>query len=404
MNGISNKAWVCAIVHLEIVDFSKKTESEQAEIKNQLNNLINHAVIDIAHNNRAILNVADGAVIACIGALEDALEDALLISLTIRDEILENNSLSSTPLYVRFGINLGAAQVSNDVNGKPSIVGESIDEAQRIMSFAKPNQILVSRPYYEMTAKLSQEISQMFEHHDLHANEQNIYAVISVSRPYYEITSKLSQEISQLYEYHDMQVNEQDINVVRVLKDLAASEESPSIPINHSQPEKWQSITNKINWNYVPLSLLIFVTLFVLAKLVSTPTEPTITLVQPALKAPPATPVTNLPVKSNDDFLLPNESLEKPSPQVSSDETKLVEKKIAQKKVKQKVAQKKARNKSADETKTETPRKNAEKPTVSKVEKGAEKDKSGWEAFKDSVKQGSQRQCSQAEIAMNQCR
>ena len=367
MNDISNKAWVCAIVHLEIIDFSKKTDSEQAEIKNQLNNLINHAVIDIAHNNRAILNVADGAVIACIGALEDALEDALLISLTIRDEILENNSLSSTPFYVRFGINLGAAQVSSDVNGKPSIVGESIDEAQRIMSFAKPNQILVSRPYYEMTSKLSQETSQMFEYHDMHANEQ-------------------------------------DINAVRVPKDPAALEESPSIPTNNSQPEKWQSIISKINWNYVPLSLLIFVTLFVLAKLVSTPTEPTITLVQPALKEPPASSVTYLPAKSDDDFLLPNESLEKPSPQVSSGETKLVEKKIAQKKVKQKVAQKKARNKPADETKTETPTKNAAKPAVSKVEKGAEKDKSGWEAFKDSVKQGSQRQCSQAEIAMNQCR
>lgn len=367
MNDISNKASICAIVHLEVIDFSKKTDSEQAEIKNQLNNLINHAVIDIAHNDRAILNVADGTVIACIGPLENALEDALLISLTIRDEILENNSLGSTPLYVRFGINLGSARVSSDVNGKPSIVGESIDEAQRIMSFAKPNQILVSRPYYEMTSKLSQEISQMFEYHDMHANEQDIYSV-------------------------------------RLLKDLAAIEESPSIPTDNSQPEKWQSIISKINWNYVPLSLLVFVALFVLAKLVSTPAEPTITLVQPALIEPPASSATNLPAQSNDVFLLPNESLEKPSPQVRSSETKLVEKKIIQKKVEKKIVQKKSKQKSAADIKTETPTNTAAKPVVSKVEKGAEKDKSGWESFKDSVKQGADRQCSQAEIAMNQCR
>ena len=383
MNDISNKASICAIVHLEIIDFSKKTDSEQAEIKNQLNYLVNRAVIDIAHNNRAILNVADGTVIACIGPLEDALEDALLISLTIRDEILENNSLSSAPLYVRFGINLGSAQVSSDVNGKPSIVGESIDEAQRIMSFAKPNQILVSRPYYEMTSKLSQEVSQMFEYHDMHANEQDIYSV-------------------------------------RPLKHPATVEESQPISINNSQPENKQSFISKINWNYVPLSLLVFVALFVLAKLVSTPTEPTITLVQPALTASPASSVTNLPAKSNDVFLLPNESLEKPSPQVSSGETKLVEKKLVeknlaeknlvQKKVKQKVAQKKARNKSSADTITTPPTNTAAKPTVSKVEKAAEKnksaekEKSGWDAFKDSVKKGTDRQCSQAEIAMNQCR
>ena len=373
MNDISNKASICAIVHLEIIDFSKKTVSEQAEIKNQLNHLINHAVIDIAHNNRTILNVADGTVIACIGPLEDALEDALLISLTIRDEILENNSLSSTPLYVRFGINLGAAQVSSDVNGKPSIVGESIDEAQRIMSFAKPNQILVSRPYYEMTSKLSQEISQMFEYHDMHANEQEIYSV-------------------------------------RLLKDLATIEESQPISTNNSQPENKHSIIRKINWNYVPLSLLVFVALFVLIKLVSTPTEPIITFVQPALTAltePPASAVTNLPAKSNDVFLLPNESLEKASPQVGSDETKLDEKKIVQKKVKQKSA---AETKTETKTETETPTNTLEKPVASKVDKAAEEDKSAeegksaWEAFKDSVKQGNDRQCSQAEIAMNQCR
>ena len=375
MNDISNKASICAIVHLEIIDFSKKTVSEQAEIKNQLNNLINHAVIDIAHNNRAILNVADGTVIACIGPLEDALEDALLISLTIRDEILENNSLSSTPLYVRFGINLGSAQVSSDVNGKPSIVGESIDEAQRIMSFAKPNQILVSRPYYEMTSKLSQEISQMFEYHDMHANEQDIYSV-------------------------------------RPLKHLAAVEESQPISTNNSQPENKHSIISKINWNYVPLSLLVFVALFVLTKLVSTPTEPIITFVQPALTAltePPASAVTNLPAKSNDVFLLPNESLEKASPQVGSGETKLVEKKIVQKKVKQKSAAE-TKTETKTETETETPTNTVEKPVASKVDKAAEEDKSAeegksaWEAFKDSVKQGNDRQCSQAEIAMNQCR
>ena len=370
MNDTSTKASICAIVHLEVIDFSKKIDAEQAEIKNQLNHLINHAVIDIAHNNRAILNVADGTVIACIGPLEDALEDALLISLTIRDEILENNSLSSNPLYVRFGINLGAAQVSSDVNVKPSIVGESIDEAQRIMSFAKPNQILVSRPYYEMASKLSQEISQMFEYHDMHANEQDIYSV-------------------------------------RLLKDLATIEESSSIPTDNSQPAKWQSIISKINWNYVPpnlliLGLLVFLALFVLVKLVSTPTVPTvptITLVQPALKVPPANAVTNLPSKSNDNFLLPNESLEKPSPQVSLGETKPV-----QKKANKKIAQKKAIPKPVAEIKTKTSINTAEKPLVSKVEKGAEKDKTGWEAFKDSVKQGADRPCSQAEIAMNQCR
>ena len=386
MSDISNKASICSIVHLEIIDFSKKTDAEQAEIKNKLNHLINHAVIDIAHNNRAILNVADGTLIACIGPLEAALEDALLISQIIRDEILESNSLDLTPLYVRFGINLGTMQAPSGLNGKLSIVGESIVEAKRMMSFAKPNQILVSRPYYEMASELSQEISQLFEYHDMHANEQDIYAV-------------------------------------RPLKDFAAIEETPPISTNNSPSQNKQSIISNINWSYVPLSLLVLVALFVLVKLLSAPAEPTIIFVQPALKEPPASLANNLPIKSEDKFLLPNESLEKTLPQASSAENETVEKKLiektpvqnktvqtkpAEKKVKKKIVQKQAKNKSASEikteTKTETSRNAASKPVASKEDKEVEKDKTGWETFKDSVKQGTNRPCSQAEIAMNQCR
>ena len=391
MSDISNKASICSIVHLEIIDFSKKTEAEQAEIKNKLNHLINRAVIDIAYNNRAILNVADGTLIACIGPLEAALEDALLISQIIRDEILESNSLDLTPLYVRFGINLGTMQAPSELNGKLSIVGESIVEAKRMMSFAKPNQILVSRPYYEMASELSQEISQLFEYHDMHATEQDIYAV-------------------------------------RPLKDFAAIEETPPISTNNSPSQNKQSIISNINWSYVPLSLLVLVALFVLVKLLSAPTEPTIIFVQPALKEPPASLAKNLPAKSEDKFLLPNESLEKSLPQASSAENETVEKKLiektpvlnktvqtkpiqtkpAEKKIKKKIVQKQAKNKPAaeikTETKTETPANTASKPVASKEDKDVEKDKTGWETFKESVKQGTNRPCSQAEIAMNQCR
>ena len=391
MINVSNKASICAIVHLEIIDFSKKTEAEQAEIKNKLNHLINRAVIDIAYNNRAILNVADGTLIACIGPLEAALEDALLISQIIRDEILESNSLDLTPLYVRFGINLGTMQAPSELNGKLSIVGESIVEAKRMMSFAKPNQILVSRPYYEMASELSQEISQLFEYHDMHATEQDIYAV-------------------------------------RPLKDFAAIEETPPISTNNSPSQNKQSIISNINWSYVPLSLLVLVALFVLVKLLSAPTEPTIIFVQPALKEPPASLAKNLPAKSEDKFLLPNESLEKTLPQASSAENETVEKKLiektpvlnktvqtkpiqtkpAEKKIKKKIVQKQAKNKPAaeikTETKTETPANTASKPVASKEDKDVEKDKTGWETFKESVKQGTNRPCSQAEIAMNQCR
>ncbi len=332
MNDRINKPAICSIVSLDIIDYSKKTDSEQVEIKNKLNSLINHAVMDIVQDERTIRDTSDGAAIACNGQLEDALEDALFISLTIRDEILKENTHSSMPLYVRIGINLGSVRVVNDINGQQNIVGDGIDVARQIMSFAKPNQILVSRSYYEVTSKLSQEIAQMFEYHDMHAHEHEIYAV-------------------------------------RLLKDHAAIEEFPSISTDNLQPSKWQLIAGKVNWKYTVISLLVIVALYVLVKLVSTPSEPMITLEQP--QPPVAT---------------------------QAEPKEMTHVKNAASKAKKSVP------KSGTTNQTETkPKPDETKQTASKPDES--KDKSIWDKFKDTVKQGTtQHQCTQAEIAMGQCR
>lgn len=362
MTDRANKTSICSIVSLDIVDFSKKTDAEQIEIKNQLNDLINHAVVDIAQDDRTIMDTSDGAAIACNGALEDALEDALFISLTIRDQILKNNNQGSTPLYVRFGINLGSVRASNGNNNQPNITGEGLDEAQRIMSFAKPNQILVSRAYYEVVSKLSQEISQMFEYNDMHAHEHEVYSV-------------------------------------RILKDQL-EEESQPIMANNSQPGNWQSIASRINLKYAVLSLMVLAGLFVLAKLASTPTEPTIILEKPAVAETPAPTPSTMTAKPANDGLLPTETVEIAPPKEEP--------------VKANTVQNKTNNKPGKKTETPTKAvtkaeasddgKDAEKLAGAKVENKSDKEKSGWQTFTESIKQGSERKCTQAEIALGQCR
>ncbi len=369
MNDKMNKTSICSVVCLDIIDFSKKTDAEQIEIKNQLDSVVGLAVIDIPQNDRTIMDTDSGAAIACSGPLEDALEDALFISITIRDEILKNNIHSSTPLYVQIGINLGSVLVLNGAKTQPSIVGEGIDEAQRIMSFANPNQILVSRVYYDMASKLTQEITQMFEKYDMHAHEHDVYAV-------------------------------------RLLKE-AAAEDSPSISLDGS--EAAQSIASKINWTYAAFGLLVIAAFFVLAKLVITPTEPTITLVQPPVieKQPVVEEATTKPETKLTAEPTPVAEPARTAAPVVEDEPK-----------KAKVVQRKPQQKATVETKTTTsktekpaasaaenkaPANTAAKHVESKTEKNAAKEKSGWQTFKDSVTTGAERKCSQAEISMNQC-
>ncbi len=338
MNDEKNKTSIWSVVALDIIDYSKKTGAEQLELKKILDGFIHHAVIDIAQDDRLIVDTVSGAVIICSGPLEDALEDALFISITIRDEILNNNMHGTTPLYVQFGIHLGAARVV-----KNSTVGEGVDEAKRIMSFAKPNQILVSNVYFEMASKLTQEMAQMFEKYEMHAHEHDVYSV-------------------------------------RLLKEAATEE--PLIPAaDHVTPAKWQSITAQANWTYIALSLLVLAAFFALAKTVVTPVEPIITVEQPVVAEPPA--ATELTVEPNPP---------------SAKEVEAA--KVVQKKSKQDATVK------AEES-TNNPEQSAEntnaKTAESRAEKGDSKVESTWESLKDSVKKGTKRECTQAEIAMNQC-
>ena len=172
-----NKTSICSVVFIDIIDYSKKAVADQIAEKECFNALLTEAIKDVAQNDRIIIDTGDGAAIALMGAPEEA----LFVTLTIRDGILRQNKENGMRLLVRTGINLGPVRVVIDINGMPNIIGDGINVAQRIMSFAEPNQILVSRSYYEVTSRLTDEITRMFAYsgvkQDKHVREHEVYVI-----------------------------------------------------------------------------------------------------------------------------------------------------------------------------------------------------------------------------------
>lgn len=353
MHSRINKTSICCIVFLDIIDYSKKPDFEQIEVKSQFNDLINHSLENVAQTDRIILDTGDGAAIAYMGSPEDA----LFMAMSIRDGVIRSNTRSTTPLYVRFGINLGPVRVVSDINGHPNLIGDGINVAQRIMNFAKPNQILVSRSYYEVTSRLTQEISQMFDY------------------------SGVKQ---------DKHVREHEIYSVRLLKDTESAEVQQAISMDEPPPPERMAFLKKINWNYVAYSLLILVVLFVLAKLVSTPTVPT----EPAIASarPPLFPKSIRPAT------LPAGSAKNTLTQENSSQDNASQEKMTQEELaKSKLAKKADKNQSELGAQSDT----SGKDTSSKSKSQG---KFGWDIFTNSVKQGHSQKCTQAEISMGQCK
>ena len=165
----SGRTLVCSVVFLDIAEYSKKPVAEQLQLKQSFNGILASALEQVPLRDRIILDTGDGAAIAFIGDPEDALFSAM----SIRD--------SAGALPVRLGINLGPVRLLKDLNGQMNIIGDGINVAQRIMGFARPGQLLVSRSFYEVVSRLSRDYEKLFFHEgsrtDKHVRAHEVYSV-----------------------------------------------------------------------------------------------------------------------------------------------------------------------------------------------------------------------------------
>lgn len=151
-------------------------------MKDRFTALLSEALKDVAVDQRIILDTGDGAAISFLGDPEDA----LFVSMHMRDFLQRalvdaDEATIANELGLRIGINLGPVKLIRDINGQPNIVGDGINVAQRIMSFAQPAQIVVSRSYYDVVSVISDEYAKLFQYEgsrtDKHVREHEIYIV-----------------------------------------------------------------------------------------------------------------------------------------------------------------------------------------------------------------------------------
>jgi class 3 adenylate cyclase len=169
-----SRTLVCSIVFLDIVDYSTKSVAEQLLQKQAFNKLLSTALYNVAPRDRVVLDTGDGAGITFLGDPEDALFVAMSLRATARAE-------ATGAIAVRIGINLGPVRLVKDINGQMNIIGDGINVAQRVMTFAQAGQLLVSRSFYEVVSCLSLDYASLFSYvgarTDKHVREHEVYSV-----------------------------------------------------------------------------------------------------------------------------------------------------------------------------------------------------------------------------------
>jgi hypothetical protein len=145
------------IIFCDLVGFSKKNDSEQIDIIEKLNREISDELYFRRQNQNTpeivVLPTGDGMLIALMdNDYEPSFWETTLFSLLKR---LISWSSYKDNARIRIGVHVGTVSIIKDFNDFDNICGSSINECQRIMDAAHPNQVLISKTalsrYFDQT-------------------------------------------------------------------------------------------------------------------------------------------------------------------------------------------------------------------------------------------------------------
>jgi CheY-like chemotaxis protein/class 3 adenylate cyclase len=172
----AERTLICTVVFADLVGHTRRPVAEQKAFKHRFSAAVAEAIAGVPEGERVLVDSGDGA--ALVFTVDP--EDALAAALHLRREF---------GAALRVGINLGPLQLIRDVNGQPGVVGDAINAANRVMSFAAPGEVFASRSYRDAVAMLSAQYGALFTPHgtrtDKHSREHEVYAVgdAQIARP-----------------------------------------------------------------------------------------------------------------------------------------------------------------------------------------------------------------------------
>jgi hypothetical protein len=182
-NFQASRTTSATVVFFDVIGYTKQPVNKQIEIKRQFNRLVSDCLKKLGKGERIILDTGDGAA---IGFMQHP-EEGVKVALQFRNAVIANQHNDYPELKVRIGIHLGPISVVKDMNGLSNMVGDGINDAERVMSFAGADQIYISRPYYDFISRLSSEYTGLFHYQgalpDKHGREHPVYKLVDMAAP-----------------------------------------------------------------------------------------------------------------------------------------------------------------------------------------------------------------------------
>jgi class 3 adenylate cyclase len=170
------------VLCLDIVEYSQHRTEDQSSLIERFKPVLTEAIAGIARDDLVVLDTGGGVTLTFLGDPEDALVAGIRVG-----DALARRAVTARPrLQIRVGINLGPVRLIKDLNAQPNIIGDGINVARSIVKFAEPGQILLSRSYYDVMARLSKDFAKLCQYQGAKTGkdlrEHEVYAVSTAQR------------------------------------------------------------------------------------------------------------------------------------------------------------------------------------------------------------------------------
>jgi hypothetical protein len=164
----SSRTLTCGVLFAEIADYARLPLGEQMKRRRLLSAQVAQEVVQINKAERVVHEVDSGVVVAFLADVEAPLAVAI-------------GMLAGSGPPSRLGINLGNVHVVKDLSGQTVLVGEGVNDAQRVAAHAATGQALASAAYREVVSRLSADHAAVFRvvalRSDQHGREHELFEV-----------------------------------------------------------------------------------------------------------------------------------------------------------------------------------------------------------------------------------
>jgi class 3 adenylate cyclase len=146
----SSRTLVCSVLFAELAGYAQLPAGEQLRRKRMLRAQVAQEVVQVPMAERIVHDIETGIAVAFFVDAEAALATAIGLQA----------DAGSLPL--RIGLNLGTVHVVQDLNGRTAIVGEGVNDAQRVAAHAATGQALAASGFREVVSRLSPDHAAVF--------------------------------------------------------------------------------------------------------------------------------------------------------------------------------------------------------------------------------------------------